>query len=475
MMPVEAHRALSSPPMRGPPMSYPDNYTELAASVIVASIHPARMSLACDHNETWSGWQTDEGGRHVEGSVVPGGGQPPADEAESASAMLGDDATTEANETTNSQTIPLPPQAGFLRRKQGGRLVLMAASVLLLAASIAASLYISDGGAEGLLLAFTASGPTTQAKHPHATRTATIPPTMLPATATATAKATPALVGDGVPPAGGTFPPYTGPISGGQGCPGGQAPKPVSWAIRGASDYGAPKANVVALTFDDGPTPAYTPSILSYLERTHTPATFFVLGQYAKVYPSLVQREAADGFTIGIHTWSHPDMLSLSPSQRAWQLAATAQQLHADLGANVCIWLWRPPYGSYNSTIVAQAGTFGLTTIMWNDDPADWSQPGTMTIVNRVLANVRPGSIILMHDGPAGRAQTLAALPYILDGLRQRGLTPVSLPQLLLGYQPPTPTPSPTPSPSPTGTSTPTETPSPTPIDTPSPMPNPIQ
>jgi peptidoglycan/xylan/chitin deacetylase (PgdA/CDA1 family) len=74
---------------------------------------------------------------------------------------------------------------------------------------------------------------------------------------------------------------------------------------------------------------------------------------------------------------------------------------------------------------------------MWNVDPADWSRPGTMTIVNRVLAQARPGSIILMHDGPAARQQTAAALPYILDGLRARGLTPVSLPQLLQGYQPP--------------------------------------
>jgi hypothetical protein len=92
-----------------------------------------------------------------------------------------------------------------------------------------------------------------------------------------------------------------------------------------------------------------------------------------------------------------------------------------------------------------------------------------MTIANRVLANVHPGSIILMHDGPAGRAQTLAALPYILDGLHKRGLTPVSLPQLLFGYQPPTPTPTPTHAPSPTPQPSPTDTPAPTPTNTPIP------
>jgi peptidoglycan-N-acetylglucosamine deacetylase len=400
--------------------------------------------------------------------------QSPVDALSAPSAETG--TYDESSAVANSPTEPLTTQveaftmapAGAKRR---GRMVLLAVSVALLVASIAGGLYLGSGGLEGLLLAFTATSPTA-----HATKTsmptATLSPTTRPATATATAKATPGLVGEGVPPAGGnTYPPYTGPLSGGQGCPGGQAPNPVGWAIRSASDYGAPHANTVALTFDDGPTPAYTPSILSYLEKTHTPATFFVLGQYAKAYPWLVQREAADGFTIGVHTWNHPDMLTLTPAQRAWQLASTVQQLHTDLGANVCLWLWRPPYGSYNSAVVAQAETFGLTTIMWNDDPADWSQPGTMTIVNRVLAYARPGSIILMHDGPAGRSQTLAALPYILAGLHQRGLTPVSLPQLLLGYQPPT---TPTPTPSPTGAPTPTDTPSPIPTDTPSPTPPPV-
>jgi peptidoglycan/xylan/chitin deacetylase (PgdA/CDA1 family) len=409
----------------------------------------------------------------------PVAGQSPADGAES---VPTEPDYHEPLAAAGDQTRPLTATAAMAgavtaastrsqRLMRRGRAVLIGLSVVVLAASLTATLYIGGGSVSGLLLVFTASSPTAHATALPATPTATL----LPATATATAQATPTLVGDGAPPPSGSFPPYTGPISGGQGCPSGQAPKPVRWAIRSASDYGAPHASVVALTFDDGPTPYYTPAILSYLERTHTPATFFVLGQYAKAYPWLVRREAADGFSIGIHTWSHPDMRLLTPAQRAWQLAATAQQLHADLGANACLWLWRPPYGSYNSTIVAQAGTFGLTTIMWNDDPADWSQPGTMTIVNRVLSNVRPGSIILMHDGPAGRAQTLAALPYILSGLRHRGLTPVSLPQLLLGYgaPAPTPTPSPTSVVTPTVTPGPTDTPSPTPTDTPSPIPSP--
>ncbi len=357
------------------------------------------------------------------------------------------------------------------RRWWRGRVAQVALSLLLLLASVAVSVDMGHwhiAGLAGSLAAplvapsrAAAEGAARTGAAPVLSRGVTIP----------TATATPGLVGDGTGGFGGSWPTYTGPASAGQGCPSGQAPKPVSWAVGGAGDYGAPRLNTVALTFDDGPTPYSSPAILSFLESTHTPATFFVLGQYAKAYPSLVRREAADGFTIGVHTWSHPDMRLLTPAQRAWQFVATVQQIHADAGQNYCIWLWRPPYGSYNTSIVRQAGLYGLTTIMWNVDPADWSRPGTMTIVNRVLSQVRPGSIILLHDGPAAREQTAAALPYILDGLRARGLTPVSLPQLLLGYQPfapsPTATPSPTAAPSPTAKPSPTAMPSPTDTATP--------
>jgi peptidoglycan/xylan/chitin deacetylase (PgdA/CDA1 family) len=253
---------------------------------------------------------------------------------------------------------------------------------------------------------------------------------------------------------------YTGRWSGGagQGCPGGGAPRPRTNVITSASSYGGPATNMVALTFDDGPTPFSSPPIISFLEQSHTPATFFVLGQYARAYPWLIQREAADGFAIGVHTWDHPDMRLLSPAARANELGTTIQQLHADLGPGVCLWLWRPPYGAVNSGIVAQAGAFGLTTINWNVDPQDWSRPGTMVIVQRVLSQVRPGSIILLHDGPAAREQTAAALPYILAGLHARGLVPVTLPTLLGSESAPV-GPAPTATPSPTSTVTATVTP----------------
>ncbi|MGZ3584735.1 MAG: polysaccharide deacetylase family protein [Ktedonobacterales bacterium] len=211
------------------------------------------------------------------------------------------------------------------------------------------------------------------------------------------------------------------------------APRPLPAAVFSAQTASNPAATTkeVAITFDDGPTPYSTPPILAMLERTHTPATFFVEGGYAHTWPYLIERERSDGFAIGVHTWDHPPMTRLTPDQRHFQLGATLDTLHSIMGADACIWFWRPPYGDYNGPVMQDAGAFGLTTIIWDVDPRDWERPGTGAIVSRVLADVHAGSIILLHDGPALREQTADALPAILAGLKTRGLTPVTLPRLL--------------------------------------------
>lgn len=192
-----------------------------------------------------------------------------------------------------------------------------------------------------------------------------------------------------------------------------------------------PKPNEIALTFDDGPAPHSTPAILAVLERTHTPATFFLVGRSARAYPDLVRREAQDGFAVGVHTWSHPRMTSLSPAGMRAQLSLALDAIAGALGGRSCVWLWRPPYGAYNARVLQVAHGYGLTTILWDEDPRDWSRPGTQAIVARVLAHAHPGAIIIMHDGPAARDETAAALPAIIAGLHARGLTPVTVPTLL--------------------------------------------
>jgi peptidoglycan/xylan/chitin deacetylase (PgdA/CDA1 family) len=211
------------------------------------------------------------------------------------------------------------------------------------------------------------------------------------------------------------------------------APAPSPTVVFGAKDYetSGPAPNEIALTFDDGPTPSTSPPILDYLEQTHTPATFFVLGLYARSWPDIIQREWRDGFAIGVHSWDHSSMPFVPDDLMAHQFGDTLAAIHAAIGDDACIWFWRPPYGAFNDRVIGFARRYGLTTIQWNDDPRDWARPGPEAIARVVLAEAHPGSIILMHDGPAHREQTAAALPLILAGLRARGLTPVTIPRLL--------------------------------------------
>jgi peptidoglycan/xylan/chitin deacetylase (PgdA/CDA1 family) len=378
---------------------------------------------------------------------------------------------------------PVAPRRFWRGPRRPRRAVWLAISLLVVLVVAAGSTLTAIGAFPSpFALSQPSTATPTDTTAPTATDTAT-------ATATGTATATKAVSATQGP---GFGPPYATPASGGPGavngvnlgCPAGSL-HPYSGAINGGSSR-----NEVALTFDDGPSPDYTGSIMSTLEANHVVATFFVLGEYVVRYPGFVRRAAADGFGIGIHTWDHPDMPTLSAADREWQLGATANAIHQVLGANYCLPYWRPPYGDYNNDILAQTYGYGLTTIVWNDDPADWSAPGVSTIVSRVLGQIHGGSIVLMHDGPVFRWQTNAALPQILAGLKQRGLVPVTIPQLLGLPQPyagpgvsPTPTPSPTasatdtPTPTPTasGTDTPTpgatDTPTPVPTDTPTPAP----
>lgn len=354
---------------------------------------------------------------------------------------------------------PRPRRDPGRPRKRGLWLAIALLFVLILGSS---TTLVAIGAIQTPFFAAGASTATATAS-PTDTATATNTATAT-ATATATKTATPSELGPGggpyATPAPGNGP---GAVNGvNLGCPSGSL-HPNSSIINGGS-----AAHEVALTFDDGPSPDYTGSIMSTLETNHAVATFFVLGVHAAQYPDFVRRAARDGFGIGIHTWDHPAMSTLSPADREWQLGATANEIHQILGPNYCLPYWRPPYGDYNNAVLNQAYGYGLTSIDWNDDPADWSAPGVSIIVNSVLEQVHGGSIVLMHDGPIFRTQTDQALPQILAGLKQRGLIPVTIPQLL-GLPQPYAAPSGTSTPTPTATATATVTPSPTATETPTP------
>lgn len=189
----------------------------------------------------------------------------------------------------------------------------------------------------------------------------------------------------------------------------------------------ATQARVVALTFDDGPSP-YTPQILSLLRAYGDRATFFLVGFRVQAYPKWARAEAGDGDAIGNHTYRHVDLEWLTPGDVTWQLRATEQIIHDVTGIEPQ-W-FRPPYGAVDPRVAGLAAGLGLRTVTWSVDPRDWSRPGAAAIVSRVLSAVRPGSVILLHDGGGDRSQTVTAVSILLPALRARGFRFVTLDKL---------------------------------------------
>jgi peptidoglycan/xylan/chitin deacetylase (PgdA/CDA1 family) len=184
---------------------------------------------------------------------------------------------------------------------------------------------------------------------------------------------------------------------------------------------------VVAITFDDGPSPTYTPRILRILSRRHAKASFLMTGSEASAHPMLVKRVARAGHGIGGHTWNHVDLRGLSATEFSREVDRTNALLARLPDPDRMIRCVRPPYGAYDSTVVARLGERHIRTTMWSIDPQDWRRPGTNSIVSNVLSNLSPGAIVLLHDGGGDRSQTVAALPAIIRGIRDRGYDLVTI------------------------------------------------
>jgi peptidoglycan/xylan/chitin deacetylase (PgdA/CDA1 family) len=176
------------------------------------------------------------------------------------------------------------------------------------------------------------------------------------------------------------------------------------------------KVPAVALTFDDGPHPDYTPSILAILKRYNVRATFFVVGEMAEKYPKLIQAEKSAGHVIGNHTYHHVNLTKIPVPEVLveWQACQDAVKSITGQTMHFC----RPPGGDYNHDVMLAAQELGLTTVVWTDDPGDYASPGDKVIETRVLDKIGSGGIILIHDGIQ---QTIDVLPQIIERLRTRG------------------------------------------------------
>lgn len=193
--------------------------------------------------------------------------------------------------------------------------------------------------------------------------------------------------------------------------------------------HGPRQVKAVALTFDDGPDPAYTPEVLDILDKYQAKATFFMLGESARRYPLLAGRVAEAGHAVGSHCYQHFSLLLASPKRIRSQIIDAELALEEATGQRPR--LLRAPYGFHPPFLVREAKRRGYLVAGWSISPHDSFQLPGDVLARRVLDRVKPGDIVLLHDGRENRQETIEALPIILEGLQRKGLRCVTLPQLL--------------------------------------------
>ena len=207
---------------------------------------------------------------------------------------------------------------------------------------------------------------------------------------------------------------------------------PVSIGVLNTAPSVAGSKKTVALTFDDGPGRS-TQAIINILRSFHVRATFFNIGWDISDYPSLVREEAADGFLLGDHTNSHPDMTTLSAAAQTSEIVQVMDLQRRLTGTVPCV--FRPPYGDYDATTLAIAHDHGLSLWMWSDSGNDWEAEGSGSSywIHYIENSAIDGSIgqahpvLLLHNQMIAMPATVAALPVIIRSFERRGYTFVDL------------------------------------------------
>lgn len=184
---------------------------------------------------------------------------------------------------------------------------------------------------------------------------------------------------------------------------------------------------VIALTFDDGPS-KFTPLILKILKDNKARASFFAVGNNIKKRSKWLREMARRHYTIGNHTFGHIPMNKSSSKKIAKELKATDALIYKITGRKTR-WV-RPPGGALNSSAINTILKRGYRISMWNTDTVDWRRPSPKKIKERVLRDLKPGQVILMHDGGGNRMNTASALPGIIKGIKKAGYRLVTLDEL---------------------------------------------
>ncbi len=172
---------------------------------------------------------------------------------------------------------------------------------------------------------------------------------------------------------------------------------------------------MVAITFDDGPSKKFTPLYLEMLRKYNVHATFFLIGRQVQENSGLAAKIAESGNELGCHAFTHSNLEQMDQAAAIQEIALARQLIEQD--AHRRIFLFRPPGGHLGKPLIKGVNAMGMKIVLWSIDPADWyASPDK--IINNVLDNLQPGSIILLHEG---KKCTLAVLPTLINAIRQRG------------------------------------------------------
>ena len=200
---------------------------------------------------------------------------------------------------------------------------------------------------------------------------------------------------------------------------------------------GSPELNHVAITFDDGPDPEYTPRILDILAEKGVKATFFVVGRHVDRYPEIVQRMVDEGHEVASHTYNHANLLRASEALAIREIDRTAEALERAIGKSPR--LFRPPRGLYNETVLDVAHGRGYTIALWSLSSQDWLGTSPARIVRMLARDTSGGDVLLLHDSGdfftaegANRENTVAALGPLIDELSDRGIRFATVTELMV-------------------------------------------
>jgi len=204
---------------------------------------------------------------------------------------------------------------------------------------------------------------------------------------------------------------------------------------KGTFYRGSPTSKVVALTFDDGPSPIWTPQILDELKRAGVKATFFMIGEHVAKYPDIARRVASEGHEIENHSWDHHVLIYYKDAELKWEIKDTERIIKEVTGRTTHF--FRPPKAWISNKEKEQIKNMGYKVVLWSLNAKDWVTFDDKYIINYIVRNVRPGDIILFHDsggvfGVEGgsRDETVRSIYRLTEKLREKGYGFVTISEL---------------------------------------------